>query len=59
MLEERIDVGNEDYNEEQSLPDLAHLAWIVEANHQNYIFNPQDQVFPHAIEFRSERKMIL
>ena len=55
MLEERIDVGNEDYNEEQSLPDLAHLAWIVEANHQNYIFNPQDQVFPHAIEFRSEK----
>ena len=59
MLEERIDVGNEDYNEEQSVPDLAHLAWIVEANHQNYIFNPQDQVFPPAIEFRSERKMIL
>ena len=54
MLEERIDVGNEDYNEEQSLPDLAHLAWIVEANHQNYIFNPQDQVF-HLL-FNSDQK---
>ena len=43
VLEERIDIGEEDYNEgeDQGLPDLAQLAWIVESNLQNYIFNPQ------------------
>ena len=49
MLEERIDVGNVDYNEEQSPQDLAQLAWIVEANHQNYIFNPQ--VFSYITKY--------
>ena len=41
MLEERIDIGNEDYSEDQSPQDLDQLAWIVQANPQNYIFNPQ------------------